>query len=698
MEKKKKSISLKRLLILSFATIIVVSGISIASISYLGSRNLGFNMASQIMKDNSTQVLNKVIDYLGGAYYANTSLAYQIESGIIDIDNPENQESIFENYKHYLELYPEFVGLFYGDETGRFLFAKKMPDDSVSLRIVNQENEVIISNWEHQDSKWYEKGYPNSRDTLSDGYDPRRRTWYKAARASGKNTWSDVYIFSSDKKPGITNAQPIFDNDNYVRGIFGIDIGIIDISYYLNSLDISKSGQIVILDQNKQIVAFSSKDADISKKLSELPNIENFYNPVIRASYNHYNETKLDDHISSFKVDSEKYVTTYIDFPADSSVNWQIGIIMPEEDILGIVYSTNRIILYTALFFIILSTLIGFKLSGLISKPLALISQNMRRIRKFDLEGHLELDTGLKELQEISSSFSNLKNGMRSFSKYVPSKVVAKLVSMGREAVLGGEKRKLTVFFSDIAGFTDISEDMEPEHLVEELADYLGNLSELIQEQSGTVDKYIGDSIMAFWNAPDDVENHAVLACEASIKIQQYLTDFKRNNPHRIFFPTRIGINTGEVLVGNIGSAERMNYTVMGDNINLGSRLESLNKYYGTDILVSEQTVSEAGNSFVFRPLDKVTVKGKSHPIMLYELLGYKRYQTKEDKRYQELYHKGLECYFNAEWDESLAIFNTCLISTPEDIPCQEIIKRIEGYKINPPPEDWNGVFIYLNK
>lgn len=658
---------------------------------------MGYKMAAQIMDENADQVLNKVSNYLKRASYVNKTIQYQIDSGEIDIDNPSSEEKIHNYFKHYLNLYPDFVGVYYGDESGRFIYTKKMPDNSISQRIIVQKNSNIHSKWIHEEEIWFTQGFPNSVSSLEDGYDPRRRTWYKTANQSAKNIWSDVYIFSSDKKPGITNAQPIYGEDNFIKGVIGIDLTILDISLYLNTLDISNMAKIVILNSHDQIIALSGEEKTLINKLEGLPKITEFGDIVVREAYNHYEETQLNRKISSFSVDREKYVTEFLDFPSQSSVDWKIGIVLPEDVILGEVHATNRLIIYTAIILIIVSALIALKLASRITKPLVLISKNMKKIRKFDLEGNLELDTSLKELQEISSSFSNLKNGMRSFSKYVPSKVVARLVSMGREAVLGGERRKLTVFFSDIEGFTDVSENMQPEHLVEELAEYLGSLSRVILAHSGTVDKYIGDSIMAFWNAPDDVENHATLACETAIKIQQHLDDFNRNNPYRPHFPTRIGINTGEVLVGNIGSVERMNYTVMGDNINLGSRLESLNKYYGTDILVSETTRVEAGYDFNFRPLDKVLVKGKTKPIVLYELVGYKKYQTKENNQLNETYKKGLDYYTNSEWDLALQCFEKCLEIKVNDQPSKLMIERIIKYKEDPPADDWNGVYIYLN-
>lgn len=652
-------------------------------------------MADQIMNENADQVLNKVSNYLNRASYVNKTIQYQIDSGEMDIDNPNSEESIHNYFKHYLNLYPDFVGLYYGDETGRFIYTKKMPDNSISQRLINQKDNNIHSKWIHEEESWYTHGFPNSISNLEDGYDPKRRTWYRTANQQAKNIWSDVYIFSSDKKPGITNAQPIYGENNYIKGVIGIDLTILDISLYLNTLDISDNAKIVILNSDNKIIALSGDADTLIGKLEGLPKIDEFGDIVVREAYNHYAETRLDRKISSFSVDRDKYVTEFLKFPSESSVDWMIGIVLPEDIILGEVHATNRLIIYTAILLIIISALIALKLASRITDPLVLISKNMKKIRKFDLEGNLELDTSLKELQEINSSFSNLKNGMRSFSKYVPSKVVARLVSMGREAVLGGERRKLTVFFSDIAGFSDVSENMQPEHLVEELAEYLGSLSRVILAHSGTVDKYIGDSIMAFWNAPDDVEDHATLACETAIKIQQHLEDFQRNNPHRPHFPTRIGINTGEVLVGNIGSVERMNYTVMGDNINLGSRLESLNKYYGTDILVSEPTKVEAGNDFVFRPLDKILVKGRTKPIVLYELVCHKKYQSKENSKLNEAFKVGLEYYSNSNWDLALQCFEKCLDIKADDQPSKLMIERINNYKIDPPADDWNGVHIY---
>lgn len=276
----------------------------------------------------------------------------------------------------------------------------------------------------------------------------------------------------------------------------------------------------------------------------------------------------------------------------------------------------------------------------------------------------------------------------------VPADLVRSLLLSGQETRLGGERRTVTIHFSDIANFTAIAETLAPEALVEHLGQYLHALSESILETGGTVDKYIGDAIRAFWGAPERHPAHAVAACTAAVRNQERLAGLRRQwqaDGKPLLF-TRIGLNTGDVVVGNIGSAARLNYTVMGDAVNLASRLEGLNKYYGTQILISECTYQEAKDAVAARPLDWVSVKGKTSAVLVYELLGLKggRDQAMEDL--VGLYSQALEEYRNRDWARAIRFAGQALAVKADDRPAQLLIERCRVYQASPPEEGWDGV------
>jgi len=214
----------------------------------------------------------------------------------------------------------------------------------------------------------------------------------------------------------------------------------------------------------------------------------------------------------------------------------------------------------------------------------------------------------------------------QTFSKFVSKTVVDELLKHPDKLKLGGDKKILTVLFSDIRSFTTISEKMTPEELVEHLNEYLQAMTELVFKYDGTLDKYVGDEIMAFWGAPIPQDNHALLACKCAVEMMQVLEQLNKRwvQMNKPALHIGIGINTGEMVVGNMGSASRMDYTLMGDNVNLGARLEGTNKQYGTGIIISEFTYEHVKDHVIARELDLVRVKGKQLPVKIYELIDVK--------------------------------------------------------------------------
>jgi adenylate cyclase len=279
------------------------------------------------------------------------------------------------------------------------------------------------------------------------------------------------------------------------------------------------------------------------------------------------------------------------------------------------------------------------------------------------------------------------------FSRYVSGNVVDEILKDQSKLRLGGQKKLLTVMFSDLEGFTKLSEKMDAAFLTQLLNEYFTRMTTIILRQKGTLDKYMGDAIMCFWGAPLEVPDHAKRACESAIEISRELVQLNKEwkEKHGITVGFRIGINTGEMSVGNMGSEQVFSYTVMGDNVNLASRLEAINRTYGTTILMNESTAKGLEGGFLFRRLDRVQVKGKEEPVMIYELLGL-RGDNEKMPEWIESYERGLEAYQAGKWDEAEAAFTMALRLKEGDGPSSVFIDRCRSFKLKP-PLDWQGVW-----
>ncbi len=288
------------------------------------------------------------------------------------------------------------------------------------------------------------------------------------------------------------------------------------------------------------------------------------------------------------------------------------------------------------------------------------------------------------------------------FSHYVSPAIVNELVDDPAKLQLGGERKELTVMFSDIAGFTSISEGIPPEGLVDLLNEYLDAMTDIIIRNRGTLDKYEGDAIMAFWGAPISFPDHALWACTSALQMQERLLRLRNESVyHRDRPPVliRIGINTGEMIVGNMGGRERFDYTVIGDSVNLGSRLETTNKQYGTGIIISDSTFTHVKDTAVVRELDIIVVKGKTQTTKIYELVGLRNDSlSPEVLRKAESFNKGVHLYRTRQWDEAVEHFSQLLNMYPDDQPVKLYMERAWVYSKNPPPEDWDGVFVMSSK
>lgn len=287
------------------------------------------------------------------------------------------------------------------------------------------------------------------------------------------------------------------------------------------------------------------------------------------------------------------------------------------------------------------------------------------------------------------------------FSKFVSADVVKYMLDNPELVRPGGTKTELTIFFSDVAGFTTISEGLSPEDLVVLLNEYLGAMTDLLFEYGGTLDKFIGDAVMAFWNFPKEQEDHAVKAVLCAIAMQKKIKELQVDWARRGFpkVAARCGINTQDVVVGYMGSQKaQMNFTCMGDGVNLASRLEGANKEYGTMMMVSDNTYQRVKHAVRGRFLDFLAVKGKKEPVKVHELVCKIGEEPEGWFERTELYDKAIQLHLERKWDEAIATFEEVLKLDPDDGPSKTYITRCNEYKVNPPPEGWDGRYILTHK
>ncbi|MDR0539108.1 MAG: adenylate/guanylate cyclase domain-containing protein [Spirochaetaceae bacterium] len=667
-------------------------------------------LSQALIEEIQNSVSYRTINYFYPAQTMNHSLAFLTYRYFDDpLHNPLNQEQLFDYYAEIQKLHSQFKMVYYANTSGDLMMLLRMSDGTFSKRFVKNDGSHIQIRYEHANPGFYGT-YPNSDEPLETGYDPRKRTWYKIAEAARSMTWTPVYLFATGHLPGFTCSVPVFDDHGTITGVSSIDITVDELSRFLGTLRPTPGTKIFILDKQNNLVAlqarsegdlnalFVTSEDDNGNTTYEVSSIDAFADKPTRSILQHL--VQKPGTLTQIKEGDKNYQAILTPINVGAGLDLNIGIIIPEEDITGHLFKNLQTLTLFSIGLLILILIASALLSSAISTPMRQLANAMMKIKSFDLDSAVIIRTVFQEIINMRDSFESMKKGLRNFKRYVPAELVSQLVSEEINADIGGEKRELTVFFSDIANFTSIAEQIKAEDLVLNLCTYFEILSKAILKNHGTIDKYIGDSVMAFWGAPTRIENHAEQACLSALLIRNklYVLSKRWENSGKTLLHTRMGIHTGDAIVGNMGYHERLNYTVIGDTVNVSSRLEGINKVYGTSIIVSESTRNQCWSSFEFRRLDRVSVTGRKKALEIYELIAQKGLISASLKKLYRYYEAGLNRYFDQKWDEAINYFNTVLKYKPSDNPSKVLLERCRRYKQNPPPPDWNGVFIQKAK
>jgi class 3 adenylate cyclase len=353
----------------------------------------------------------------------------------------------------------------------------------------------------------------------------------------------------------------------------------------------------------------------------------------------------------------------------------------------------------------ILGLIFAILVSDGITRPVRRLLEGTRAVEAGRLDGSIDITTR-DEIGQLSAAFNRMVEQLRqnerireTFGRYIDPKVMEGLIDQPALAATEGQRRVMTVLFCDLKGFTSLSESVTPQGLVKVMNRYLSTMSEPIRSHRGIIDKYIGDAIMAYWGPPFiDEADQARFACFAAIDLIGRIATLRKELPELLGVRTipmqcdiRIGIATGEALVGSIGSEFMMSYTVMGDTVNLASRLEGANKIYSGRSLVSEATVAAAGAAIEACEIDRLVVVGQTSPQVVFEIMGRKGELTPDQLLLRTRYSEGLAAYRARNWDEARRAFNAALEAVPADGPATTLAMRVESLQANPPAADWEG-------
>ncbi|MFM7096546.1 MAG: adenylate/guanylate cyclase domain-containing protein [Gemmataceae bacterium] len=549
------------------------------------------------------------------------------------------------------------------------------------------------------------------------GLDFKLKEWLGMVASVEKNekgVWIESYEFLyrgfTGRKNGMTYLTPMRNAKGETVGIFGVDIYTDWLSEYLQK-SLQKIGKQEIqafifekrIDGSFVVIAHSEKDLAFPKKINgELKYLctpEEMKKKLVADmintlpdSYKMYDDLFEID-LVLFETDGTEMLGMVRNLLPGRPPKLVLCLYARQKDLFAPAYAHAKSNFFSTLVVIIISSLVSLLISRATSKPLEILSKNADNIGKLNFTDSLNFNSRITEIRNLADSMNRMQIGLQSFIRYLPKSLLQSLLETGQGAKLGGFERQLTIIFTDIEDFTHFAEQLTPNELVSQLNQYFACFSSIVDANNGTVDKYIGDAVMAYWNAPHECHDHAYLACVTAIRGMQKLEELQKSwaNQGRPIFKARIGINTGNAIVGNIGTEDHLNYTVIGDNINLASRLEGLNKNYGTRILFTEATLSEVKDRVVYRPVDLVAVKGKNTRVMVHELIGLKGEVNPEAEQQCLDFANAHKKYMDKNWTGALELFLKINMKSPDDDLVSMFIKRCMDYQQNSPAVDWDG-------
>jgi adenylate cyclase len=663
-------------------------------VSAVGVHLLWWRTAQQVSQTLADTINDQIVSAVGDELQSITSEARSsmlavrtlLVEKVFDPRDAGKREVVFLSQ---LRSQPTISWVAFAWPDGAFFAGHKLGDGVIEMLEITGDRKIRINRYEYVSDDIRLKA-SRVEDT---NYSVTDQEWFREAIRSNDEHWSTLTTHPNGERLAAAFASPI-EIDQKPAGVIAIIIELTRVSNFLSQLTVGKSAGAFILERDGRVVA--SPDANASE-VNALKTDHPLF-PVavdaIRQAGSAYNPGEGEVFRSQVSRDGKVYqaVLTPISFPG-----WSLVTVVPESEFLGPVQMTIRkLVIGLAALIVFAGLLSAWLAQRLIAAPLIKVVGEIRHVERFDLDKVERHPSRLTEIENLSGAIGDMAQGLAAFRKYIPADLVKRLISDGNGARLGGAVRPMSVMFIDLAGFTGMSERLG-DRIIPLLSRYFDCVSTQIQDQGGTIDKFIGDAVMAFWGAPAPNPDHAADCCRAALACQRALEEACLVDDHGQPVKIRIGVNSGDMLVGNIGSEVRLNYTVIGDAVNIASRLESTNKTYGSTIIIGPETRRLAGERIVVRELDRLAVYGRAGGLQIYELLGMAG-EFDGSLDWVKCYEAGLAAWRARDFTAGIAAFEKVLAIRPDDAASSAMIQRCKQQLENPGAEDWDGTTVARTK
>ena len=521
-------------------------------------------------------------------------------------------------------------------------------------------------------------------------YDPRVRPWYADAVAKKDLVISNPYIYATTGLPGITVAMPFY-TDGQLGGVLAVDILLDSLSQYLKTRPVSAHSTSFIVDSDGLVVVHPDNEQALKREAGgglTRTRLNELTDPVPAMAFAVRAEKRQNQF--TFVYGGQEYVAMFSPFPQAFGKPWEVVILAPLEDFLGEWRNNNNKLLVFGLVAIALQVLLIYALSRRIAMPLEQLERQVAEVQNFSAQRGAPIRSPIREISALAMAVDTLHGAISAFSSFVPRDLVRQLVHSGNQLELGGRSQFLTIMFTDLESFSTWAEATPAQELLVRISAYFEVVTRATNQEFGTLDKFIGDGVMAFWGAPARLDDHAYHACVAAVRLQNGMKELNARWAAQGLPPlnVRVGIHSDAVLVGNMGSLERMSYTVMGDGVNLAARLEGTNKEFGTRVCISHSTYREAGERLWLRRMGIVTVKGRSSVMQVYELLGIKGNDpaleaSPEIIRLCDMSNEAYEAFAAEQWDEATRLYEAVAAAFPDDKLAKSMLERCDAARRN---------------
>lgn len=658
------------------AVLVLAVSSSLLAVFYIGASRVVVELSDEITDRIAEQVIQLSDNFLGRSATATRMVAGYVEDLIGDDHGAiPHHQAIWKELWQFLLAIPSLQSFFVADTQGSYVQVRREP--RYATRIIDRAVSEPIEHWNFRNLD-YEIVDTKTRVPT---FDPRGRPWYLGTGTEPTNYWSPVYVFTTAQTPGISVTYPVLNSRGELAAVVCANTPLHALSSFVARQKVSANGVAFIVNQDQELIAYpdASKTTVRDPVSGELrmAHIDDLKIPWVAEAYRAFKRSgKLRN---LYRVDGVSYVGTVVPFPGAYGDRWHLVVALPESDILASVRRLFWISLSVGLAIALVSLGAVYFMSRVISYQIEQLTGEMAHISAFELDRVKPVPSHIREIQIMDDALRSSAAAIKSFAKYVPATLVRDLIESGEEIRIGGRSAVLTILFSDVEGFTGIAEHTPSDELMIHLSDYFDHLTHIVREERGTIDKYIGDSLMAFWGRPVPLEDAPERACRAGLLCAEALRELNQRwgEEGKPIMKTRFGIHTGMVTVGNMGSQERINYSVVGDSVNVASRVEGLNRTYGTEVLISASTYNLVRERFLCRLLDRVKVKGRSEAIDVYELVADReRGVTPEQERLCELFTSALAACDNSDFETALSHLDAIAELAPDDGPSRLLRER----------------------